>query len=352
MAAVRGAPPRARRSLFANLGAVLLAEGMFRLVSGERLELTGMYTAVPQAGVGLTPGFRGAMRTSEFDYDIAINDLGMRDGPVGPKRAGTQRILVIGDSFVFGYGVALADSMPKALERRLRALEPMQPVEVLSAGVPGYSPYQELYTLERLAPQVQPDLVVQVVFTGDDWYGNAPRKPPEEEQAGFAAQLRLHSSLYRFLDRFVLSRLKSGDHYEPHRIHPTPEFVARMDNVQGLLVQTQAFAREQGAGFLVALCPRYTQVYDDAWAKASLVYRLSADDYSPLEPNRTFGERLRAAGFRVVDLLEPLREEGRRRALHFPVDGHWNRDGNEFVASVLAGAIRAPQPEPARAAGG
>jgi hypothetical protein len=326
--------------LLASLGlALVLAEVAFRVVSGEHVELQGMYTGDETIGVALTPGFRGSVRTAEFDHEVSINDLGMRDGPVGAKAPGAKRVLVIGDSFVFGVGVDLEDSLPKALERRLRAALPGLGVEVLNAGVPGYSPWQELQALRKLAPRVGPDVVVQVVFMGDDWYGNARRTPPDEARRGLGERLRVHSALFRFVDRFVLSRLKGGDHYEAHRLRPSPAFAERVDGVVRLLGETRAAAAEAGAELLVVLCPRFTQVYDEAWSKASLVYRLSADDYSPLEPNRSFAERLRGAGFPVVDLLEPLREEGRRRMLHFPIDGHWNRDGNDFVASIIATAV-------------
>jgi hypothetical protein len=163
--------------------------------------------------------------------------------------------------------------------------------------------------------------------------------------------LRVHSALFRFVDRFLLSRLKGGDHYEPHRVRPAPEFEARVNDVVRLLDETRTAAEAAGARFVAVLCPRFTQVYDDAWAKASLVYRLSADDYSPLEPNRSFGERLRGEGFSVVDLLEPMREEGGRRMLHFPIDGHWNRDGNDFVATLIAPSVRARLDERGAATG-
>jgi hypothetical protein len=321
--------------------ALLLAEGAFRVLTGEHVELNGMYAGDEVIGVALTPGFHGAVRTSEFDHAVAINDLGMRDGVVGPKAPGTKRVLVIGDSFVFGVGVELGDSLPKALERHLRQDEPGMQVEVFNAGVPGYSPWQELQTLRKLAPRVAPDVVVQVVFMGDDWYGNARRTPPDEARKDLAEWLRVHSALFRFVDRFVLSRLKGGDHYEPHRLRPAPEFEARVNDVVRLLEETRAAAEAAGAQFVAVLCPRYSQVYDDAWAKASLVYRLTADDYSPLEPNRSFGERLRGEGFAVIDLLGPMREEGHHRLLHFPIDGHWNRDGNDFVAALIATSVRA-----------
>lgn len=332
--------------LFANVALValslavglVLAEGAFRLLTGEQVELQGLYGPDPTAGIGLTPGFRGHVRTTEFAYEVRINELGMRDGPVGAKPPGTRRVLVLGDSFVFGVGVDVAESLPKALERHL-AVAGLGPVEVWNAGVPGYSPFQELRMLERLAPVLEPDLVLQVIFMGDDWYGNAPRTPPAEARRRPREILAAHSALYRFVDRFVLSRLKGGDHYEAHRRDPAPAFRQRVDAVVNLVERSRAAAERAGATYLVALCPRYTQVYDDAWAKAAVVYRLDPVEYTPEQPNRAFAELLRMRDVATVDLLGPLRDEAKRRRLHFAVDGHWNREGNHFVADLLGREI-------------
>lgn len=324
-----------------SLVALLLAEGLFRLVSREKVELHGMYAAAPVVGAGLAPGFEGAMRTREFAYRVSINRLGMRDGPVAPKPAGRQRVLVIGDSFVFGVGVELEASLPKTLARRLDARAGATRYEGLNAGVPGYSTFHAVHTLRRLAPQVAPDLVLLVFFVGDDWFGNVPRPAPGEARKSTVERLRQGSGLYRFVDRFVLGRLKGRERYQIHRRTPSAAFGERIDSVLTLLREARATAGEHGAPLLVALCPRYTQVYDDAWAKAALVYRLDEDEFDPLEPNRTFLERLRQEGFWAVDLLPTLRREARARLLHFPIDGHWNEAGIAVAADVLAETILA-----------
>jgi SGNH hydrolase-like domain, acetyltransferase AlgX len=317
---------------------LLVFEGLFRVVSGETPRLSGMYSEDRIAGVALTPGFSGSMRTAEFEYQVHVNELGIRDDAIGIKERDKSRVLLIGDSFVFGVGVDLHDSVAKRLQHHLRALASGD-VEVINAGVPGYSPFQELATLRRLAPRLQPDLVVQVVFVGDDWYGNYARTRAADSPSGPTAWLRKESAAFRFVDRFLISRLKGRSHYEPHLIAPSSSFAAQRADVLRILGETRDAAAETGADYLVVLCPRFSQVYDDAWSKAKFVYRLSDAEYSPLEPNRSFTQLLKDSGFWHLDLLGPLREEGRRRPLHFTVDGHWNRDGNDFVGSLLAASV-------------
>lgn len=326
-----------------TLLALLLAELMFRLISREEVKLHGLYTGADVVGVALTPGFRGSMRTSEFEYAVSINEHGMRDHPVAMNQDGTRRILVIGDSFVFGVGVELEDSLPKALERRLDSFSESTRFQVFNGGVPGYGSFQELHNLRRLVPILEPDLVVLVFFAGDDWFGNVPRKPrlqkPQVDFRNPREWFRVHSALFRFLDRFVFLRLKARDKYDIHQREPSDEFRKQMLRVLEIIAEMRAAAVENDGDFLIALNPRYTQTYDHAWKKASLVYRLPDDEYSPFQPNLRLTEALKERGFWVVDLLDPLREKGTQEELHFPIDGHWNPKGNEFVASVLAEAI-------------
>jgi hypothetical protein len=317
--------------------ALLVAELGFRMYTGETVEPNGLFTRDDVIGVGLTPGFQGAMKTAEFEYHVSINQLGMRDGEIAGKDPDTTRLLLVGDSFTFGLGVEIEQTAAKLLERRLAGSLGRR-VEVLNGGFPGYGTFQELLAFRKLAPILKPDIVVWMFFVGDDWYGNGPMTPPDEARASLAEQLRIHSSVFRFADRLIFSRFKGRDHYEIHRTSPSPEFLQRMHEALTHLEEARRLAAAGGAQFLVVLCPRYSQVYDDAWDKARLVYWLS-DDYARSQPNERFARDLEADGFWLMDLLPPMSAEARRRPLHFPIDGHWNRDGNAFVADALADAV-------------
>src|SRR5258707_420722 len=70
----------------------------------------------------LAPGAQLRHRSNEFDYEFRANKLGLRGPDVPfPKPAGTFRIVVLGDSFVAGYGVAEEHLLTSLLEKQLRA---------------------------------------------------------------------------------------------------------------------------------------------------------------------------------------------------------------------------------------
>jgi lysophospholipase L1-like esterase len=74
---------------------------------------------------------------------VRVNSLGLRGGEVAPAPSpGTVRILALGDSVVFGQGVAEDETVTAVLARRL-AERWGKPVEVLNSGTQGYDTVAE-----------------------------------------------------------------------------------------------------------------------------------------------------------------------------------------------------------------
>ena len=71
---------------------------------------------------GLRPGAEGTLESSG-DVVYRINADGFRDFAYSrPKPEGTFRVIVLGDSVAFGYGVELERSFPKVMENELAQL--------------------------------------------------------------------------------------------------------------------------------------------------------------------------------------------------------------------------------------
>jgi lysophospholipase L1-like esterase len=77
-----------------------------------------------------------------------------------PKPSGTFRIVGIGDSLMFGWGVDDGEDFLAVLEERLARERPESHVEVLNTAVPGYNTVMEVATLEEKGLPYGPDLVV------------------------------------------------------------------------------------------------------------------------------------------------------------------------------------------------
>lgn len=100
---------------------------------------------------------------------LQTNSLGMREREVSiEKQPNTTRIVGIGDSVMFGWGVNVEDTYLKRIESRLNACATgEQRYEVLNFAVPGYNAAMEAALFEHKVVKFDPDLVV-IHFVSND----------------------------------------------------------------------------------------------------------------------------------------------------------------------------------------
>jgi hypothetical protein len=105
-----------------------------------------------------------------FEKPLRINARGLRDRdhPYA-KPSGTQRILVLGDSYTWGFDVADSEVFSEILEENLRA---GQPVEVINTGVSGWGTDQEYLFFMDEGVKYDPDLVVLAFYVLNDFNEN------------------------------------------------------------------------------------------------------------------------------------------------------------------------------------
>jgi len=89
---------------------------------------------------------------------LKTNALGFRGREPGPKRAGVKRIVIMGASPAFGWGVREEDSYAALLESALTKAG--KETEVINASIIGYSSWQGLKLLDMTITGLQPDLLI------------------------------------------------------------------------------------------------------------------------------------------------------------------------------------------------
>jgi lysophospholipase L1-like esterase len=86
-----------------------------------------------------------------------MNSDGLREHAIGPK-AGRFRVLFLGDS-VAVYGDTVDDTLVGHLRAGLRRDPAFNNVDVINAGIKGYTNYQEVLFLQKFGVAFEPDLV-------------------------------------------------------------------------------------------------------------------------------------------------------------------------------------------------
>ena len=81
-----------------------------------------------------------------------------------------MRVLAVGDSFTFGYGVEGNEAWPAVLEALLQArYQTPEEVRVINGGVSGYSLRQVRISTQELTDQVRPRLVILGLYPAAYW---------------------------------------------------------------------------------------------------------------------------------------------------------------------------------------
>jgi hypothetical protein len=114
----------------------------------------------------LVPGVRTQYRERLF----AINSEGLRNREVSRDRSSEEfRILVLGGSVPFGWGVRETDCFPRLIERALNedSNGGGPDVEVVNAAVPGYGLHRQLQQLDEIGQRYAPDMVLVPVMWSD-----------------------------------------------------------------------------------------------------------------------------------------------------------------------------------------
>jgi lysophospholipase L1-like esterase len=292
------------------------------------------------------PGQEGVFATEQFQTFVRINQKGLRDREHTYERPDDSgRILVLGDSFAWGYGVEESERFSQLLESSLD-------VEVINSGVSGYSTDQELLWFQDEGIKYDFDLVI-LVFTGNDVGDNnqqhvytiyyKPQFVQEEGQLtlkGYpvpraSTQDRLiyslsqESALAFFLiqEFFELrSRYSSFSNGQVEQAEASPTDTTASGESFGLtlalLDEMRNTAESEGATFMI--------VANDSW------WNNPTD-----ETYLTLIEAMRGEGFIVLDVESSPGFDAEK--MFIADDSHWNAAGHEFVANEIIPVIEANQ---------
>lgn len=198
-----------RYPLYLIVAALLLSEGLLRVfdpLGGSYLFEIHRYSKTVQSDPRFAYLHPPNLRETFQDVAVSINGEGLRGPEFAPsKPPGTFRVLILGDSVVFGWGVPHPETFPARLSEAW-AREGLD-VEVIPAGVCSWNTRTEYEFLKAKALAYQPDLLVLVIVGNDTEVKREGRT--EVARAGAAGAKPDKSRLrdaWEDLRRFVLRR--------------------------------------------------------------------------------------------------------------------------------------------------
>lgn len=329
------------RGLLINLSLILVSTFFALFLSEIALRLIGftpLYVSPERdrfwkydslLGWAHQPGQEGIFETPQFRTTVRINESGLRDEQRSYDRQNdSKRILVLGDSFAWGYGVEESERFSQLLEKELA-------VEVINAGISGYSTDQELLWYKNEGIKYETDLVI-LEMAGNDVGDNEQQLvstiyykpkfviedgnlvltnypvPKTSIQGKFVYSLSQRSALAFFLIQryFDFKSLygKSNVNYDQVN-SPAP----------GLDDETEPFK------LTIALVNEIRNIAESHDAKFMIVTTGQWWNYPSEETYQDFVTKLQNEGLVVLDVESMAGYDPDKMLI--PNDGHWNQAG-------------------------
>lgn len=379
---------RKLRTFVARLAAVLVSclIGLLLLEVGIRLLLPASQwryrdstmDARPDARMGwvLRPN-QDVTTTAEQGWSVRFRTNADGLTPVTARREkppGTVRIMLFGDSTVLGRSVppeaTVHADLRRLLERRGHR------VDVVNAGVEGYSTDQALLQIERLIPLYRPDIVAYSLCD-NDFGGNAegeaygvvkPRfvlsaegrltlVPPDPGRlraeiptfGGGRWKWLQFSALYRVVrPRLMVLRARLGDWEHRNLIGLPSEMYSdprRMEAVDwrlfsALLVRMKEVSERSGARFFFYSHPAIAEVWEPYIRDIEARAHLRPGQYDRFALQKRLQAVASATGVLYCPLIESFLAQQERGPFHLlPRDPHCNPAGYEVTAETLAACL-------------
>lgn len=129
-------------------------------------------------GWKLAPNWSGQHKHYDFDVNYSTNSYGFRNDTNAKRGYGGRSYAFVGDSFTFSFGVNDNETFIQLLNS-----QEVQDNIYLNYGVPGYSTDQECLLIQRKVIHSSPDVVLLVVYLGNDLFDNELPYPLQANRA-------------------------------------------------------------------------------------------------------------------------------------------------------------------------
>jgi lysophospholipase L1-like esterase len=319
----------------------------------------GLFENDPVIGYRLKPNARVRFKTADFDSQININAAGVRDDDeIGRKAPGERRILLLGDSLVLSVQVEFEQTFGELLEAALNRRSTGVRYRVINAGVQGYGPVEEMLFFRRIGRVVEPDLVMTVVFVGNDAeeaYNSRPKLDPNSRTAAATISDSVVTRVRRLVRRSmvlqtirlrivtVTARFRNLTPPEPpiqsYAAHPAPRIADGIAITRRAIEEITVESSTLGAGSAIVLMPARFQVDDDDYGRLRDIVAGAGGELVRDGATVRFDRALAPVPVPRFDVLPALRRALPGPDLFFRTTVHLTPHGHRVVADALADFI-------------
>lgn len=320
---------------------VFLAEFLIRLWQPQDL-ISDILILDNDVGHRLKPNASGVQNSVEFKTNIRINSLGLRDSEYSTlKKSSTFRILVLGDSHTFGWGVEHKNIFTEQIEHELNEGNQIKKYEVLNCGVYGYGTGHQYKFLKKYGLPLIPDLVIFAVdflhdvrvnnsgyfyFENDEIWRSSKTSLIQKSRKvtqfiPFSSYLRGHSHLFRFIGlasvdnyRKIFNKNKNNNGLNPFDLNHTERIFKKINDE----------LKNFNIPFVVVILPEFNS--NKLKAKHNTLLNVTLNSF------KTF---LTEKKIDFLYLQDSFDKKIKTNNLTFKHSHHFNATGHQYIADQI-----------------
>ena len=302
-------------------------------------------------------------KQGSFSSSFSTNSRGLRDKEYYFKKTdGVKRIVVLGDSFTWGFGVNDDEIYTEKLESMLLD------TEVINLGVTAYQLWQEIIYLMREGVQYDPDIIIvglslnDIVWRKSGAEVDTTREPRKKEDNAFYLRKFLKKYLINksALASFILDRINTNrtlikamvniglkdsltdfkglDINLMTSLRVYPEILNRCwDDTESELLYFKRISDKLGARLIIAVIPSVQSINQTSFNHSISHSIYNAEDFDLNKPYRYLKEIAASNDLDIVLPVSEFREMYKQgKQLYHERDMHFNTEGHELFARLIA----------------
>ena len=328
----------------------LIGEGMLRLLdhpwSKPFIDANAWQEPSDVLGFTMASNFEGR---GPLDVWIKTNPQGFRDDGehAWSKPPGVIRILGLGDSFMFGWGVTLEESFLKKLEQNLEQRTGIT-IETINTGIPGWNLNHYYVYLKEIGVRYSPDIIVLSYYWNDLYIRKIQEKIPADPKHQMGWQHRggiFHLSYLFNFAKSLAHNIRLKNRYK--RIDYLYEITARRKELtkrKKVLLSDHGEKDTQASTHILKTL--FKKIQDLAYSHGSrLIITYIPDVAQPQHPELQFINGVLASVAKemdipFIDMTRVFESSSDPESFYFwPKDWHTNAQGHERMAEALTPPI-------------
>lgn len=354
----------------ASFSGLFVVEIIIRIIEPQWSDQWKMWRLDPVYARGLNRNITNEVvhgHSGEFNFRFSTNSQGLRMNYnlVNPKPPNRKRIIVVGDSFTFGYGVEQFETFERHLQQMLNSEG--ERVEVVNAGfASGFTLDTEYLFTREVGKNWQPDIVIVGVSLSNDlgdlgatlWNISDGRLVGLKKSNDWVPLWVKKSGLVNLLVKGMIPKIKAFRHAKsvsdkmrspcefPLPIsagHLSEEKINR--DPPALDTEAEGWSAEQKAEWIMQAWSHDAAKYG---YQLIMLFIPDAEEvqWDTTEQRLSSRTSIRSVFASVatkarIIILDPVADMRRYwcqtgNPLYFKIDGHWSAGGHRFIGEWLA----------------